>query len=227
MTSSHSNPLNSELGQELEQQLAHVASLDARMVRDYLLEHPDFFAHHPELLLTLRLSHQQKGSVSLIERQQETMRQRMRQLEEEITNLMTVATRNEQIFRFNSALCLELLKAKSRDEILTLMRDSLQAEFAIRRVEIVEVEKDNFGAQKVYQHRLIAGQYFGRLSDAESQSLFRAPVGSVALLKLDFDETPAILAFAHDDPAHFHSRMDSLLLDQLRQQLNYQFPLLP
>ncbi|GLS82248.1 DUF484 family protein [Paraferrimonas haliotis] len=216
MTLSHS--------EQLEQELNELNQIDEHIVRDYLLANPDFFAHHPELLLSMRLTHPEKGSISLMERQQETMRHRMRQLEEEITNLMTVANHNEHIFRFNSQLCLQLLRCETRKSFITLMQHSLKQEFAIRRVEIVEIDSDNFNAQKVYQKRLLTGQYFGRLSDAENQCLFSAPVGSVALLKLDFSDTQAILAFAHDDPAHFHSRMDSLLLEQLRQQVNYLYP---
>ncbi len=54
------------------------AVLEDQLVYQYLLEHPAFFQQHPELLARLRLPHAQRGAVSLVERQLEMQRERIR-----------------------------------------------------------------------------------------------------------------------------------------------------
>lgn len=48
--------------------------LAAHVIGEYLQDHPEFFQQYPQLLNSLRLPHQQRGSVSLIERQLELQR---------------------------------------------------------------------------------------------------------------------------------------------------------
>ena len=64
------------------------AKVDDALIAEYLAENPDFFEHHPQLLQQMRLRHSAQGAVSLVERQQQILRDRVRQLEEEITDLM-------------------------------------------------------------------------------------------------------------------------------------------
>ncbi|MDP5190157.1 DUF484 family protein, partial [Rheinheimera baltica] len=70
--------------------------LAAHVVYDYLQDHPEFFQQYPQLLANLRLPHQQRGSVSLVERQLELQREKIQALEDDITRLMSVARQNEQ-----------------------------------------------------------------------------------------------------------------------------------
>ncbi|HAS15030.1 MAG TPA: DUF484 domain-containing protein, partial [Idiomarina abyssalis] len=72
--------------------------LDDSLIREYLQENPDFFTRNDDLLTQLQFQHSEKGAVSLIERQQQKLRLRVNQLEEEITELMINARRNEAIF---------------------------------------------------------------------------------------------------------------------------------
>ena len=46
-----------------------VPELDALQVKDYLLANPDFFHQYPILLEQLRIPHQKRGTVSLVELQ--------------------------------------------------------------------------------------------------------------------------------------------------------------
>ena len=56
--------------------------MNEREVADYLLDNPDFFAEHAELLGTIRLSNPHgKSAVSLQERQMEMLRDKNKQLE--------------------------------------------------------------------------------------------------------------------------------------------------
>ena len=80
-----------QIAQELD-----ISAIDAELVADYLRANPDFFAHYPNVLQRLNLKHQQDGSVSLIERQQRVLREKITALEDEITALMSQAQRNEK-----------------------------------------------------------------------------------------------------------------------------------
>ena len=88
--------------------------IDDTLIRAYLEQNPDFFERHDDLLSRLSVSHERKGSVSLVERQQQKLRERVNQLEEEITELMINARRNEAIFKAYSKLYVQLLNCHKK-----------------------------------------------------------------------------------------------------------------
>ena len=88
------------------------------LIVDYLHDNPEFFNRNPELINSLRLSDQNRGTVSLVERQQSQQRHKIQSLEEEITQLMAIANQNEQLFALYSDLYLRLLDCSSADELL-------------------------------------------------------------------------------------------------------------
>src|SRR3990167_9367359 len=95
----------------LDTTLVNPELAEASLIVDYLYDHPEFFLQHPELVSRLRLPHQQRGVVSLVERQLELQREKIRSLEDDITRLMGTARQNEQIFYALKDLHLQLLKA--------------------------------------------------------------------------------------------------------------------
>lgn len=40
------------------------APFDEQIIREYLIDNPDFFGRYPELLLAMRMSHTERGTVS-------------------------------------------------------------------------------------------------------------------------------------------------------------------
>jgi len=73
--------------------------VDEATVLEYLARYPEFFLRHGAMLDKIRIPHAQKGTISLVERQLDGQRERIEQLEQEITELMGVASENERIFR--------------------------------------------------------------------------------------------------------------------------------
>ena len=71
------------------------------LIVSYLQDHPDFFQRHGELLTSLRLTDSNRGVVSLVERQQQQLREKVHDLEEEITQLMNTAQHNENLFNLS------------------------------------------------------------------------------------------------------------------------------
>ncbi|QYJ90344.1 DUF484 family protein [Shewanella rhizosphaerae] len=197
---------------------------DEVLIREYLLDNPDFFARYPELLLAMRIPHEQRGAVSLVERRQEMLRARVTQLEEEITSLLAMASRNEQIYMFNTALSLKLLQAEDLGDLRQILSSELQKQFQFTHVRLITVHDIDSELSNIWSERLKQGYYFGRLTQNESKRLFGCEVGSVALSRLSQQCGQVIFAIASQDPMHFHPEMDNLLLDQLKQLLDHLLP---
>lgn len=197
---------------------------DEILIREYLLDNPDFFSRYPELLLAMRIPHAERGAVSLVERQQESLRQRVAQLEEEITALLSMASRNEQIYMFNSALSMQMLKCEDMGELRQVISSGLKEQFQFSHVRLITVHDIDSELSHIWRKRLDSGYYFGRLTIEESKRLFGSEVGSVALSRLSKECGQVIFAIASSDPMHFHPEMDHLLLSQLKQLLDYQLP---
>lgn len=198
--------------------------LDEHLIREYLLDNPDFFNRHPELLIALRLSHHERGAVSLVERRQELLRQKVTQLEEEITSLMNVAKQNERIFLFNTELSFKLLACEDLGELRQTLSEGLQNEFGFTHVRLITVHDIDSELANIWRHRIHNNYYFGRLTQSESKRLFGSEVGSVALTRLSNENGQVIFAIASSDPAHFYPDMDSLLFSQLRRLLDHLLP---
>ncbi|PTA51629.1 DUF484 domain-containing protein [Shewanella morhuae] len=189
---------------------------DELIIREYLLDNTSFFNRYPELLLAMRLPHMERGAISLVERRQEMLRQRVSQLEEEITSLLTMATRNEKIYQFNTELSFKLLNCADLISLKEVLADSLKMQFNFSHVRLVSVLDADMKA--IWDQRLHKGHYFGRLTQQEAKRLFGSEVGSVALTKLS-EDTPVIFAIASQDATHFHPDMDNMLLEQLQRLL--------
>lgn len=189
---------------------------DELIIREYLLDNPDFFNRYPELLLAMRLPHMERGAISLVERRQEMLRQRVSQLEEEITSLLTMAARNEKIYQFNTELSFLLLNCADLVSLKEVLADSLKLQFNFSHVRLISVLDTDMKA--IWDQRLHKGHYFGRLTQQEAKRLFGSEVGSVALTKLS-EDNPVIFAIASQDATHFHPDMDNMLLEQLRRLL--------
>jgi len=189
---------------------------DELIIREYLLDNPDFFNRYPELLLAMRLPHMERGAISLVERRQEMLRQRVSQLEEEITSLLTMAARNEKIYQFNTELSFQLLNCADLVSLKEVLADSLKLHFNFSHVRLISVLDTDMKA--IWDQRLHKGHYFGRLTQQEAKRLFGSEVGSVALTKLS-EDNPVIFAIASQDATHFHPDMDNMLLEQLRRLL--------
>ena len=207
-----------------EQELA----LTDELIADYLLDNPEFFNRAPHVLTALRLADPRRGTVSLVERQQQQLRQKVQSLEEEITQLMSVANHNERLFMLYSDLYLRLIDCDSAAELLDCLHRAttellslsqlklwLTGEFSLDHASL-----SNHDCGGILQNRLADDDYyFGRLQQSEQQLIFSGPTqGSVVLIKLSHEQqTLGFLAIGSDDAEHFDPRMDTLLLGQFRK----------
>jgi len=202
--------------------------LTDELVSAYLQDNPEFFSRNNELMTGLRLADSQRGTVSLVERQQQQLRQKVHNLEDEITQLMSVASHNESLFMLYSNLYLRLIDCQSASELLDCLAQtttellSLSA-FKLYLLDSVEIEHESLSendCQGVMQNRLEKSDYyFGRLQQSEQEMIFsQSCIGSVVLVKLSHEEKDlGFLAISSDDAHHFDPRMDTLLLSQFKR----------
>jgi len=200
------------------------------LVADYLQENPEFFNRNNHLMTSLRLVDEHRGTVSLVERQQQQLRQKVHGLEDEITQLMSVATHNEQLFVLYSDLYLRLLDCQSAAELLDCLQQTTIELLSLSAFKIwLTPFSDNILTHEsltvndcagVMQNRLSDKEfYFGRLQESEQRLIFsQTSSGSVVLIKLNHeDKTLGFLAIGSENAQHFEPRMDTLLLSQFKR----------
>jgi uncharacterized protein YigA (DUF484 family) len=203
-------------------------SLTDDLIVDYLHDNPEFFNRNPELINSLRLSDINRGTVSLVQRQQSQQRQKIHGLEEEITQLMAIANQNEQLFALYSDLYLRLLDCSSANELLDCMYQATTELLSLSGLKVWLKENtviDHTSIVKndcagVMNNRLSKDDYyFGRLQKSEQELIFsQHQEGSVVLIKLNhLNDSLGFIAISSADADHFDPRMDTLLLSQFRK----------
>ena len=204
--------------------------LSSADVRALLLQNPEFFAEHPDLLEKIKLPHEQKGSVSLVEIQSDQLRKKVRQLNFKLNQLVSIAKQNEKIYRVYTDLNVQLLRCESVAEVQFTLEDVLQERLQLSSAVIKSFKGPH--AIPELQQRLFTEKrfkntnfFFGRLSQHERQLLFgESPAESVALMLLGDNRELGILGISSSDASHFTPDMDTLLLQQLQQVLNIILP---
>ena len=204
--------------------------LTDELVVSYLQDHPEFFNRNNSLMTSLRLSDEHRGTVSLVERQQQQLRQKVHGLEDEITQLMSVANHNEQLFVLYSDLYLRLIDSQSAEELLDCLHQATTELLSLSSFKLWLAPSGNNELNHhclsqndcggVMQNRLSHDDYyFGRLQATEQELIFSHQCsGSVVLIKLIHDEKNiGFLAISSEDAHHFDPRMDTLLLSQFKR----------
>ena len=213
---------------ELKQKQSDEIILSDDLVLSYLQDNPEFFNKHNEVLTTLRLRDSHRGTVSLVERQQTLLRDKVSALEEEITQLMVVASQNEQLFMLYSDLYLRLIDCQTANELLDCLYSATTEILSLsglklwlnQRVELTHDSLISNNCEDIMQTRLQHDEYyFGRLQQSEQCQIFDSVIeGSVVLISLQYqEETLGFLAISSQDAEHFDPRMDTLLLSQFRK----------
>ncbi|NGN99666.1 DUF484 family protein [Grimontia sp. S25] len=208
---------------KLEGPLAEALTEEA--VAAFLKDNPDFFHRQPQLAAQLRVPHTERGAVSLVEIQLGRLRERVAELEEDITQLMSIAAGNENLFRAFSHAHKALFAAESEDDIhkaLLELANSLHLVVSLRlydgghhqlnRKSVDAVKAAHFCGQRIYLGRL-------RKVDGD-QFVTQAPeLGSYALVPVFKGKELGFLTFASQDGGHFQPSMDTLFVEQIAEHI--------
>jgi uncharacterized protein len=212
------------------------AAISEQEVAEYLLQHPDFFVRHEQVLQELTIPHPDTGkAVSLIERQVGLIREQKYDLKQQLQQLTVAANANEQLLQRFQVLVLNLIDSESLDQAITYIRDALQADFHADAVELVlfdcperdeSVSRDDKSVrsfQRILESRRPA---CGHFNDEQKQLLFgdkADEIASAVVVPLCADERSdciGLLGIGSIDSKRYHPDMGTVFVGHLGAVMN-------
>ncbi len=197
----------------------------AEVVAQYLQDHPDFFKERQALVEKLSLPLHQEGAVSLVEVQLKRQRQKIAQLEEEITELMSIANGNGQNFHQFMELQEKILSCDTLNQVISTIETFAKALSLTGYVKLLDHRNPKFHINQSNWQRFATNHlngkpaYLGRFKKADRDLLFaddRSPeLGSFVVLPLEKKAPLGIIAFSSEDGGHFQPEMDTFFLRHL------------
>ncbi len=201
--------------------------LDAMEVASYLRRHPDFLAEFPDLALALVLPREQGQAASLASYQLDVLRDKNRELNRRLHELIEIAHENQLLMVRVHTLTLALMRATSLPETLNAVVAALTEDFNTDLVRIVLfradgnlpaaewllIEPDGPRAMPVFGEFLKRAEPLcGRLQQDKLDALFGTRVGEVASAVLLPVDGVGMLAVGSQDANRFHPGMGTVFL---------------
>jgi hypothetical protein len=201
--------------------------LDAMEVASYLRKHPDFLNEFPDLALALVLPREQGQAASLASYQLDVLRDKNRELNRRLHELIEIAHENQLLMVRVHTLTLALMRASSLPETLNAVVAALTEDFNTNLVRIVLfradgdlpaaewliVEPEGARAMPVFSEFLKRAEPLcGRLQQDKLDSLFGTRVGEVASAVLLPVDGVGMLAVGSEDANRFHPGMGTVFL---------------
>ncbi len=197
-------------------------------VVNYLKQHPEFFDDHADFLATIYTPHPHGGrAISIGERQVLTLREKCRQLETKLRELIEFGEENDAISEKLHRLTLALVAAKDAQTVIGALYFNLREDFAVPHTVLrlwtewahpqlpefdeVSAESRDFAAS-------LAHPYCSAHAMVDTAAWFgeEAPrLRSFAYVALKTDRVFGLLALASEDPQRFYPEMGTLYLKRL------------
>ena len=215
---------------------AGIAALDDATVAEYLEAVPDFFEKHPALVQRLRLADTRGGgTVSLIERQVELLRERNRKLEQRLVEFVENGRANDELAEKIHRLCVRLVHARSVLKVVDALESSLREDFDVQRSVLVLFSKDESLAAadsafmrmaerdsapvRGFEALFTSGKpRCGQVRDSQREWLFgdgAVAVASVALVPIGPGGSLGLMALGANDVHRFNPTMSTDFLARI------------
>ena len=212
-------------------------SVTSDQVVEYLLQHRDFFDHHPDLLEKLHIPHPSGEAVSLVARQLDLLRGKNRTMQEKLESLVRIARENDDVSGKMHQLALVLLEAETFQGALgTLthrLHDCFLADWVGVRIVMdhngepndpVFVSPDDLQLQRFQKILQSAVPKCGYIDPDQAGFLFgeqTESVGSCAIIPLRSFERGGLLAIGSREKSRFHPGMGHLFLQQMGEIVSH------
>jgi len=219
--------------------------LTREQVADYLRNNPDFFVDQDELLRSLTLPHDSGRAISLVERQVHLFREQRDTLRRELVELVSIARHNDGLFEKSKRLLLQVIEAKTLNDMAAAVDDSLRVDFGLDAASILLFsdaaanvrESQAQGALHVVDAgearerlgTLLEGDraVCGHFHEEERSFLFPdrdKPIASVAIMPLRHQGLVGVFAVGSCQPGYFDQSMGSLFLSYISDTLSRLLP---
>ncbi|WP_347988542.1 DUF484 family protein [Methylomonas sp. AM2-LC] len=215
------------------------ANISEAQVVAYLLQHPEFFQGHLDLLEKMHIPHPSGNAISLISKQLEIFRAKHQEQESQLIGLIEIARENDASLSRMHELTLALLEANTLEEVVANLNVVLAECFVTDFVAVKIIKKqldyalDNVFVDpdderlKLFANELSTNQpKCGRPTLAQAQFLFgdvATEVRSSAIIPMAFTQLEGIIAIGSRDEARFHYSMGSLFLMQMSEIIGTRF----
>jgi uncharacterized protein YigA (DUF484 family) len=198
------------------------------VVATYLKEHPEFFEQYADMLADIYIPHPHGGrAIPISERQIFTLRERCKQLESKLREVIQFGEENDAIGEKVHRLAVALLGARDLPAVVRAVDYNLREDFAVPHVvlrgwrDTGEVEAPELNpvtdAVRDLAHGL-SSPHCTTHTSAASGDLFgeSAPLlRSFAYVPLRAAETFGILALASEDAERFYPDMGTVYLKRI------------
>jgi hypothetical protein len=219
--------------QEKEELLA----TDLQLV-SLLKNNPDILLRHPELVAELEVPHESGVAVSLIERQVVGLREKLKDMENKMRELMGAAKDNDRLAQSRHRLALNLLNAHDLDDVISTISDELWAELKADFVNVrlftnneglIKDNPDLFVSKNdesvncfstMLKHK---NPMCGHYSDEQKTFLFgddATLVKSAAVIPLSAGAELGLLGLGSDDETRFELSMGTDFLIQIGELIS-------
>lgn len=201
-------------------------------VAQYLLDNPKFFEDYHELLAHVNVPHPHGGrTISITERQILTLREKTKQLEFKLVEMIRFGEENDAIGDKVHRLSVGLASSLEADMALAALRTHLAEDFKVPHVALrlwgtaTRIDSPEFTPTGEGVHSYANGlkrPYCGPNGGFEAVAWFgeAAPnIRSVALVPLrrnpEDTEAVGLLAMGSEDPERFYAEMGTVFLDRI------------
>ncbi len=185
-------------------------------IAQYLLDHPDFFLRHEDVLEDIEVPHRTGEAVSLLEHKIRMLQDKASRHQKQLQELVAVARENEQLNQRLHRLTLRLIEAATVDEVLSTLQDELRDRFHADAVELKLFSSEDLDEARVSEAGLAIFRKFmrtdrptcGPLSGDKLKVLFgdqAGESGSAALIPIRTRELAGVLAIGSRDRDRFHA----------------------
>lgn len=197
-------------------------------VAEYLKDHPEFFEQYADMLAEIYIPHPHGGrTISISERQIVTLREKSRQLESKLREIIEFGEENDAIGEKIHRLTLSLLGARGVAGALSAVYLSLREDFAVphvvlrtwrggQRGELPEMAAVSAGIRDFAAS--LTQPYCSAQAMVDTGTLFgeSAPhLRSFSYVPLRDDGVFGLLALASEDPQRFYPDMGTLYLKRI------------
>jgi uncharacterized protein YigA (DUF484 family) len=214
---------------------------ELQLVRDYLIDHPNFFEENSDILEAIEVSHDSGKAISLVERQISIMRDKNKALGGQLEQLIETAKNNDQLLAKTNQLVLKLIQAEDLNSLITVLDTSLKNDFNTEFYSLTLIDKGLFTSKtaanlvseeeaKSKISSLLSAQkaVSGVLREEQINFLFEQSASSVAsaiALPLHSSEPLGILALGSSDADFYSHDIGTVFFDYIGALLNELIPM--
>lgn len=201
--------------------------LDEMSVAEYLASNPDFFSQHTELLANMYVPAQNgAGTISLVERQQQAQRDKIRQLEANYSNLLRIGNQNDAISEKLHLFTLKLFSFENTQACIDSVQNSMQNDFNVDTCQIFlqttsEAEQANEKHTKITSWvASLSEPYCGSSPIDEVREQLSTELLSFACIPLKTERQIGLLVLASKDVERFYAGMGTMFIKRIGELLS-------